>query len=172
MNKFSNLQKLPPFSNYALDFLKNIYKKNKFIEPTKNLIESYDKYQSEQKIIIEPILDNENYPERKISELNNKDECFILTLNVIENLPNDLNNFSQVYFEEKNENKLRFNYTLFCRENPLCNKLIKLVSSSKNNEGVRLIFIYNFLYLSKIKRINSSVYQYAIFQNLMRKAYD
>lgn len=99
MNKFSNLQKLPPFSNYALDFLKNIYKKNKFIEPTKNLIESYDKYQSEKKIIIEPILDNESliYPEKKISEINNKDEFVILTLNIMENLPSDLKNFSQLY---------------------------------------------------------------------------
>ena len=97
MNKFSNILKLPPFSNHSLGLLKNIYNKMKLIDPTKNLIESYSDYKNEVKLILQTISNNTDYPEKALSEISKNDKYVILTLNVLDYIPTDLNNFSQLY---------------------------------------------------------------------------
>jgi hypothetical protein len=97
MNKFSNILKLPPYSNHSLDLLKNIYNKVKFIDPTKNIIESYNQYKKDIKVILQYVSNNQEYPEKSIDQINKNDDIVVLTLNVLDYMPNDLNEFSQLY---------------------------------------------------------------------------
>jgi hypothetical protein len=97
MNKFSNILKLPPFSNHSLELLKNIYNKVKYIDPTKNIIESYNQYKKEMKIILQYVSNNQEFPEKSINEITKNDNYVVLTLNVLDYLPNNLNEFSQLY---------------------------------------------------------------------------
>lgn len=103
MNKFSNILKLPPFSNHSLELLKNIYNKAKMIEPKRNLIESYNDYKKDMKFILENISTNEQYPQKIISEITNNDSYVILTLNVIDYKPTNLDEFSKLYNSLTNE---------------------------------------------------------------------
>ena len=97
MNQYSNILKLPPFCNYSLDLLKNIYNKVKLVDPTKNLIESYNQYKKEMRLIIQSISNNSDYLEKTIKEVTKNDTYVVLTLNVLEYAPTDLNEFSQLY---------------------------------------------------------------------------
>jgi hypothetical protein len=97
MNKFSNILKLPPFSNHSLELLKNIYNKVKLIDPTKNIIESYNHYKKDMRLIMQNISNNSDFPEKSVKDINENDTQVILTLNVLDFIPKDLTEFSQLY---------------------------------------------------------------------------
>ena len=96
MNQYSNALKLPPFCNHSLELLKNIYNKVKLIDPTKNIIDSYNEYKKDMSLLIQNISNNSDYPEKTIKEVTKNDTYVVLTLNVLDT-PTDLNEFSQLY---------------------------------------------------------------------------
>lgn len=102
MNKFSNILKLPPFSNHSLELLKNIYNKAKTLEPKRNLIESYNDYKKDIRVVLENIAPGD-YPLKAINEITNTDTYVNMTLNVVDFKPSNLDEFAKLYNTKTHE---------------------------------------------------------------------
>jgi hypothetical protein len=98
MSKYSNILKVPSISDYAISLMKRIYNKLDLVNnPSQNLIESVFEYRRNANIVIDTLSNSSNYPEKSLSEITKEDKNAILTLNVIDYLPNNLLDFSQVF---------------------------------------------------------------------------
>lgn len=98
MSKYSNILKVPTISDYAINLMKKIYNKLDLANnPSQNLINSVFEYKRNANIIIDTISNSCNYPEKNLCEILKEDKNAILTLNVIDYLPNNILDFSQVF---------------------------------------------------------------------------
>lgn len=102
MNKFSNILKFPPFSNQSLELLRGICDRLKLIEPVRNIITSYNDYKKDMKLILENV-SIEDYPEKTISQITKNDDMVLMTLNVVDYRPSELDQISKLYCPETHE---------------------------------------------------------------------
>jgi len=109
MSKFSNLLKVPAISDYAINFMKRIYNKVDLINnPSQNIIKNIVDYKRNMNIIINTS-SNGSYQEMNINEITKNDKNAILTLNVVDYLPNNILDFSQVFCPHCKERYLNNN---------------------------------------------------------------
>lgn len=162
MNKFSNILKLPPFSNHSLELLKNIYNKVKYIDPTKNIIESYNHYKKDMKVILQYISTEHLYPEKSINEITKNDDYVILTLNVLDYLPTDLNEFSQLYNNTTKETTFTKDYPVdkivdgkYFALNALTTRKNSSGSAAKKNDELNLH--YNFTLICRENPLSNNL---------------
>jgi hypothetical protein len=98
MSKYSNVLKVPAISDHAINLMKRIYNKLDLANnPSRNLINSVFEYKRSANIIIETTSNSANYPEKNLSEITKEDKHAIMTLNVVDYLPNNILDFSQVF---------------------------------------------------------------------------
>ena len=60
-------------------------------------IESYNHYKKDMRLIMQNISNNSDFPEKSVKDINENDTQVILTLNVLDFIPKDLTEFSQLY---------------------------------------------------------------------------
>ncbi len=98
MSKYSNILKVPSISDFAINLMKRIYNKLDLANnPSQNLINSVFEYKRNANIVIDTISNSANYLEKRLSEITKEDKHAILTLNVVDYLPNNILDFSQVF---------------------------------------------------------------------------
>lgn len=98
MSKYSNILKVPSISDYAINLMKRIYNKLDLINnPSQNLINSVFEYRRNANIVIDTLSNLSNYQEKTLNEITKEDKNAILTLNVVDFLPNNILDFSQVF---------------------------------------------------------------------------
>jgi len=98
MSKYSNILKVPSGSDYALNLMNKLYNKMDFAEnPSQNLIKNIRDYKKNINVTIDLPSDQSLYKEKSLNEIISEDKYAILTLNVIDYLPNNLLDFSQVF---------------------------------------------------------------------------
>ncbi len=97
MTKFSNILKVPFISECAINFLKKLYNKSDLINNScKNIINNFLDFKRNMNVIIETT--SNDYKEKNFNELNINDKNAILTLNVIDYLPNNILDFYIFFF--------------------------------------------------------------------------
>jgi hypothetical protein len=97
MSKYSNILKVSSISDHALNLMKRIFSKLDLANNhSQNLINNVFDYKNDSNLIIDTI-SNSNYPLKSLGEITKDDKNSILTLNVIDYLPNDILDFSQVF---------------------------------------------------------------------------
>jgi hypothetical protein len=101
MNKFSNILKVPYFSDYYRDLLNKISQKMRQIDPTSEA----PAFSSEKKLdnmmiidtpsqfAVQPIVEDGRYQFKTITELTPSDGKFILNLNILEIYPQPIYEF-------------------------------------------------------------------------------
>jgi len=101
MNKFSNILKVPYFSDYYKDLINKISQKMRIIDPTcdaptfttERKLDNLMIVDSPSHFAVNPIIEDGRHPIKTISELNEKDEKFIINLNILEIYPQPIYEF-------------------------------------------------------------------------------
>ncbi len=101
MNKFSNILKVPYFSDYYKELINKISQKMRSIDPsseapsfaTEKKLDNMMIIDSPSHFSVNPILEDGRYQVKTITELNEKDEKFILNLNILEIYPQPIYEF-------------------------------------------------------------------------------
>lgn len=97
MNKFSNILKVPPFTDLYKEFMNKIANKMKTIEPTSD-VPSFSIDKKPEDVImsvmdtpeyfgVSALYEEGEYSIKRINDLTEKDEKFVLHLNVMEIFP-------------------------------------------------------------------------------------
>jgi len=103
MNKFSNILKVPYFSDYYKDLINKISQKMRSIDPTSEVPAFTEKKLDNLMIIdmpnhfaVQPVVEDGRYQVKTITELTERDENFILNLNILEVYPQPIYEFVAV----------------------------------------------------------------------------
>jgi len=98
MSKYSNILKVSSISDHALNLMKRIFSNLDLANnPSQNLINNVFDYKIDSNLIIDTTSNSSNYPLKSLGEITKDDKNAILTLNVIDYLPNNILDFSQVF---------------------------------------------------------------------------
>jgi hypothetical protein len=172
MNKFSNVLKIPTFSDLYKEMINKIAQKSKTVDPNLDVpmfSTSLDKKFEDLMMIDNPttfgitaLYEPNAYKIKSINELNERDEKFVLQLNVMAIFPQPLydltslmckkcqmscstkdvedfsvdSKFTCKFCDSNEDGKLYYNVVMVCRENAYSNKLITLYLSSYDDEAV------------------------------------
>lgn len=190
MQKFSNLLKIPNFFDLYKETMNKIAQKSKFLETNSELPPIYETKEKkfDNLMMIETptnfgisaIYEEGKYPLRCFSDLDEKDEKFVMYLNVVKIFPNASEELVSILCKKcymsvvwKNDINLSpeetfycnfcrseesalfyFNLGLVCRENEYSNKLITLYLSTYDNEGASFLGMFPKDYYTQFEVIN------------------
>lgn len=110
MNKFSNILKVAPNTDLYMEFMNSLVKRINHMDKSANLplfsreenlsdlkATGENKLNIKKNIIIEPVInEEENYPEKSVEEITKDDTKVILTLNILDILPRNINDYVSV----------------------------------------------------------------------------
>lgn len=101
MNKFSNILKVPYFSDYYKDLINKISLKMRNIDPsseapaftTEKKLDNMMIIDMPNHFAVQPIIEEGRFQVKSITELTEKDEKFLLNLNILEIYPQPIYEF-------------------------------------------------------------------------------
>jgi hypothetical protein len=166
MNNFSNILRIPTFSEYFIDFINRLTHRIKEVDPSSNVPQfTIDRKDEEMDvdIVFGVIAKNEDnlYQVKRLNNITNNDSTFIIEVNILEFSTDRIYDFVSVLCQKcytsyqtkdftndqvvggkftckkcKQGCILYYNVSMIARENPFSNQLIKLYLSTYDNEGV------------------------------------
>ena len=103
MNKYSNILKIPPYTDYFKDFINRISFKMKAIEPNvevpvfQNEIRKEDIEMNVDMVFGIIAMNEDNlYPVKRIHDITNEDNRFIIEVNILEFFPDKIYDYVSI----------------------------------------------------------------------------
>ncbi len=145
MNKFSNVLKIPTFSDLYKDFINEIALASKTYDSKSDApmfekkLEDIDSMNIDTPMNwgVTALYEEGKYQLKSVNEIDSRDELFVLHVNVMSIFPENVSD----YVLTLEDGSLYYNVALICREGSHSNKMITLYLSSYDQEGEKFFGI-------------------------------